>query len=613
MPRFFRWDSYRWSVLLAGWGICCAPGTGIINQRASAQETASAQPPTATTPPPAPSAKFAYLIAQLGSNDFLARELAQRQLLRQGAAIYEHLLAAARNRDPEISQRALAIAQQIFQREISRLKPEKAQSLILDYFATEPHQRAGQMQAIARNHVELAVPVLATIVRFEQSPAQSKLAALNIWQRRPSVRWNVAQRNELIQSLLAECDRPAAKWLLTLAADPGTSTEKLPQLRSFLAVEQSLAKSQPHLEQQQIVRLLLKNIAGYLLDDGRQTAAGEFLAELLAQDARQPQLLLEDLSWILDRQASGLVPDLDQRIEREIAGSRVELLYLLAEAAQRRREPAVADQYISQIDSQYAGQDVPHYAVALFLQKRGLRHWAEREFVRVVADPRLAKGSQGFVARHQLAEIMAADGRYEKAVELIKQAQKIVRVNEEVQERFADASRLSSQALAAKEHLLLGLAAHKNQQPEVFRKELLLAIRSNANDADSLIELYKISRQHQDLLLPEVEKRIKTYLETLQERIDDDPDFADPYNEYAWLVGNTVGDLDLAIKYSLQSLEIEGDRGGYFDTLAHCYFAKREFNRAVEYQQLAAELDPDSPEIRAALARFETALTEAGK
>ena len=87
-----------------------------------------------------------------------------------------------------------------------------------------------------------------------------------------------------------------------------------------------------------------------------------------------------------------------------------------------------------------------------------------------------------------------------------------------------------------------------------------------------------------------------------------------PLNLYAWLVGNTKGDIERAIRYSKQSIQIcekyptiYPNPGGFYDTLAHCYANKKDYVRAVETQQKAAELEPHSGIIAEKLKVFEAA------
>jgi len=82
------------------------------------------------------------------------------------------------------------------------------------------------------------------------------------------------------------------------------------------------------------------------------------------------------------------------------------------------------------------------------------------------------------------------------------------------------------------------------------------------------------------------------------------------YNEFAWLVGNTIGDVDEAIRLSHKSLDIMPDNGGFFDTLAHCYHRKGDYAAAVKYQRRAIELEPHSGIIQRKMKVFEKSLAE---
>ena len=80
-----------------------------------------------------------------------------------------------------------------------------------------------------------------------------------------------------------------------------------------------------------------------------------------------------------------------------------------------------------------------------------------------------------------------------------------------------------------------------------------------------------------------------------------------PYNQLAWLVANTEGDQDEALKMSLKSLELRPATAGFLDTLAHCYYARKEYAEAVKHQAMAVELDPYSPALARMLKKFRAA------
>jgi tetratricopeptide (TPR) repeat protein len=86
-------------------------------------------------------------------------------------------------------------------------------------------------------------------------------------------------------------------------------------------------------------------------------------------------------------------------------------------------------------------------------------------------------------------------------------------------------------------------------------------------------------------------------------------DLARALNQYAWLVCNTTGDYKKAVDYSVKSLEIRNwESASYLDTLGHAYFAAKDFENAVKYQQQAVDKDPGSLGMRRQLKVFQTAL-----
>ena len=88
---------------------------------------------------------------------------------------------------------------------------------------------------------------------------------------------------------------------------------------------------------------------------------------------------------------------------------------------------------------------------------------------------------------------------------------------------------------------------------------------------------------------------------------------ASNYNQFAWLVANTEGDLDKALKASQKSLELSPDNGGYYDTLGRVYFARGNYEKAVSFQSKAVEWDPHSGLVRRQLELFRQRLAEKGQ
>ena len=132
-------------------------------------------------------------------------------------------------------------------------------------------------------------------------------------------------------------------------------------------------------------------------------------------------------------------------------------------------------------------------------------------------------------------------------------------------------------------------------------------------DPDVLIALYHLpnqSAQRHKQTMELINRAIQSYEISLTGQADPER-VRSCYNEYAWLVGNTEGDLDRALDYSKKSVEMAPGEGELLDTLAHCYAAKKDFDNAVKYQTRAVELDPSSAAIRRSLEDFRKGLEQA--
>ncbi len=114
-------------------------------------------------------------------------------------------------------------------------------------------------------------------------------------------------------------------------------------------------------------------------------------------------------------------------------------------------------------------------------------------------------------------------------------------------------------------------------------------------------------------------QRFRDQIKELQVEVR--PDFREPQdltayslaianNQLAWLIGNTVGDPDEAIRCSRTSLALRPNDSGYLDTLGRCYYAKGDYASAIKYQKQALADEPHSPAMLKQLALFHKALEE---
>jgi tetratricopeptide (TPR) repeat protein len=171
----------------------------------------------------------------------------------------------------------------------------------------------------------------------------------------------------------------------------------------------------------------------------------------------------------------------------------------------------------------------------------------------------------------------------------------------------------------ARLHFFRGKQFAAIRQTAEQKKHLEQALRHDPTEADVLIALYRVEGMD-DEERKKVRERIDRAATLFEQRLTAAPDDATAMNQFAWLVGNTAREkaetdaekkdeaarLEKAIRYSERSVELARPEqlGGYLDTLAHCYAAKKDYETALKHQTRAVELEPHSGEIRRAFERF---------
>jgi tetratricopeptide (TPR) repeat protein len=288
------------------------------------------------------------------------------------------------------------------------------------------------------------------------------------------------------------------------------------------------------------------------------------------------------------------------------------LLYYLAEAQAKQGNPTEADRTAGRALQAIPINDVTYFVFAhdsmgASLQRRGLFKWAEAEYRRL--------GSTGSAAStwaaSRVAEMFHDQGNDSAAAETIETALETVRKQsaklrpQRPQMREVDGQ--SMVELRARMHYFKACHCKEKGDAEQEVAELKAALRENWSEVDSLIAYYAVanplSEEHK-----EAERLIKRATAKYRTEIADDQESPKGYNELAWLVANTKGDLDEALRCSQKSLELSPNTAAYLDTLAHVYFAKGDFEQAVKNQTRAAQLEPHSGLIVKELRVFRDAL-----
>lgn len=164
------------------------------------------------------------------------------------------------------------------------------------------------------------------------------------------------------------------------------------------------------------------------------------------------------------------------------------------------------------------------------------------------------------------------------------------------------------------------------QKKDVERQKKALedGYRAYPDDVDLLIGIYRFSQSQDDESYKTLAKqRLATSGQRLLDtaRRYDNPNqnpkstgnvnyLAHYNNQYAWLVANTIGDYDEALRRCREAVDLMPDASGYWDTLGRCYFAKKDYVNAVKFQEHAVSMEPHSGLIKRQLEIFHEALAK---
>jgi len=623
-------QSSRWQQSLSGFNVFCYPdGMNMFISRTVARfgltlvvAAWSAGPVVAGVEEPKPAApaskepaspeRVNKLIRQLGDKDYYVRQRAQEELGRLGLEAIEALETATSDGDPEVAARAKYLLRLMRVEWTVESDPAEVKKCLRNYENMDARSREARMRMLAALPDAKGVAALCRLVRFEKSSQLSKTAATALLLRGKAVDPPCPAAIEIIHKSLQGCKRPGAVWLLAwarLAADPKAAMIRWGKL---IDAELAVLRQTPEETSPEIAAQLIRFQVAWLKKLGKNDEAIAAIRQLVDLEPGDSESVAELLAWLIDQKAWKVVDALTERFAPRFAAEPV-LLYSLAQACAERGEKKRAEETALRAFHLHPGKQdeqlVHHYAVAQQLRDRGQFAWARREYEHVIKqsgeeEDELMVMSQIYLSEmlHEQGQDLDAAGALEKLVRAIDAG------------KVTEAMLFGRELRDVRSRLHYFSACHwatKNDAAKQ-RKYLDKALEVNPEDIDALIACYHLPGQpaaYHAKIVGLVEKTATT----LHGAIAVDPENPSMYNQYAWLVGNTEGDFDEAVRCSRKSLELQPEEGGCYDTLAHVYFGKGDYENAVKYQTKAAQLEPHSGLIRTKLELFRKKLEEKKK
>lgn len=229
-----------------------------------------------------------------------------------------------------------------------------------------------------------------------------------------------------------------------------------------------------------------------------------------------------------------------------------------------------------------------HLDTANFLRQRGKIDWAVDEY-RVVS----AMGYDEYVpfAQIGLAETLHDVGRNREAADALGT---ILELAKKQKLQSLDLLESSPEKIAARMHYMRACEELQKGDAQQHRFQLEEALKNDPEELDALIAAYRLPGLSEDdrRKFAALIERAAAALRLQAQQTPDDPS---GHNQFAWLVGNTTGDMSEALRHAQRAVELGPENGAYLDTLAHVYFyGLNDYPNAVKYQSLAAKYMPYS-------------------
>ena len=597
------------------------------------------------------SAAIKDLIQELGSDSYATRLSAREKLERLGLNALDELQKAESDLDYEIALAASYLSKSlaiIWSRETD---PPQVREALNEYNGQNAAERESRIKMLAELPGRLGLSALIRITRFDDLRLSRK-AAIAVMEQAIEGTVSAREKNsKIIHEGLSGVERQPADWLRVYAMDLAAGEYSTEQWKQQVRIQRDQLDSVSSAETNRIGVLgLVRVCAVHAAALGKRDEALRLAIENADLVSPTTSDLIEASNWATDNGLHPFVVAL-QSVNQPMFDNSAVLLYGYANALRVGGDDTEAQEVA---DLAYEQNPLPrtkearekmqpkelednagaHRDIAVTLRERGLFQWAERES-RQIIDSLEFDDMGSIVARSDLSRMYEDLQRHQDVIDVLKPLVERMEKDAKFKQKMMSPmlSRLASSwqpridyhtALTTlEEHRDIEDADEKELSLETARKKMLAAFLANQNNIDVLIRMYRTDGDDEwralvGRLLDQAKRTSEARLKSMESLLKrarnavNDENFAELLNNHAWLICNTEGDLNLALKRSLRSLELVED-SAKLDTCARCYFAIGDFDNAIRMQKRALALDPYSPPLKRQLAEFEAAKTNAKK
>lgn len=566
------------------------------------------------------------LIAQLGDDQYLLRQRAETQLLARGAEVFSALQAASQDADLEISTRASYILNQISIDWAREYDPPVVRAIMSRYGDLSQKSKFAKILELAKLSDQQGVGALCRIARFDStSGLVSRYAALAVLKMGLLPTARVEAATTMLNEELGEAEGAPSSWLQLYGTQLQSQEKMDPRWLELIDEEIELLAEGQGITNEALTRSLLRthlNLSDRLADDA-SIVAGLLRRIGLGGESRLAirKGIIDAIDWLVLRERWSALSLLEDEFASEIKADR-RLLYHVALTRETRGMKEEAEKIAEKALAIEDGNLEERNSVASMVADRGHHDWAEREWQAVVEAAEVTD-LQSILARQSLGLFCLNDRlQHKAAADLLTEAIDAIENDRPTADRYNTDKNLKSYLDQFRSNQHFFLAAYHASQGE-FEKErehLEQAFQLEPGNADIIIAMYhskeadeaytKKMRGRLDVARNQLEKEINEVKRMKRSSPELNRYLAHKHNHWAWLVSNTEGDFDKAVRYSKRSLELQPGSASYLDTLGRCYYAAGDLEKAVEVQREAVAQQPYLMVMQRQLKTFEDELTQ---
>lgn len=560
------------------------------------------------------------LIRELGSPRYSARRAAASELRQIGAEAFDLLHAATEDADPEVAASANYLLRQIAVRWVQPEDSQAVRSALRQYGQEPEATRLQRVEQLAHIPQAGGVGALCRIARFDRSPIVSRKAALAIIQPRDPSDPRPTIDAAVVEQQLGTSSRSSSQWLRQFVAQQRDPAAAISGWKQIVGQEVGRAGKNGDTTNEIMIGLHwnLADLYRQVGDEAAVIASLDQMMSLTGEGADEEIVFL--LKWMTQNKSWSVLDAFLEKYRLRLQGKRP--LYFAAIARGEQGKHDLAEQLATNAAELPTHGDLEGLAAARELEERSKCDWAVREYRKSIdKQSGDTPATEPILARYSLSNMLHDYARDKEAADVLEPLVNAVQSKStaadvytrvrEIYQRYLDLP--EPNRLPAKYRFYRGCQYEAEKDYLRARSEYDQAIDSDPKDADVLIAMYNLP-ETEPAWREGVRKRIRQLAQVFQQQIDDDPTDPSPYNQWAWLISNTEGDFQKAVRYSQKSLELNarGDSGAasFLDTLGRCYYAVGDYENAVKCEQQALAKIGYMQVMHRQLALFEKALAE---